>query len=102
MANTTLHSFVRDLANVPPKGSAAPPRSIRAKDLDGNFKKATVIPPGGTRPAYGVRYTQDGTILTNIGGSLPSGAIAKQFDVCENGTPVQYWLVYWEEEPTLG
>lgn len=32
---------------------------------------------------------------------LPDGAIAKEFDVCENGEPKKYWFIVWEEKPNL-
>jgi hypothetical protein len=81
MATIDLHLFERDLANIPGKGSSAPPRTIRAKDLDGNNKKLTLLPDQSETPSYTVEYTQDGTLLKFEG---------KEFDVCENGTPVKY------------
>lgn len=35
------------------------------------------------------------------GGGLPDGAIAKEFDICENGQPTTYWFAVWENEPDL-
>jgi hypothetical protein len=35
------------------------------------------------------------------GAGLPAGAIAKEFDICENGQPTTYWFVVWEEEPVI-
>ena len=32
---------------------------------------------------------------------LPEGAIAIEFDVCENGSPTSYWFIVWEEEPVI-
>jgi hypothetical protein len=81
MATIDLHLFERDLANIPGKGSSAPPRTIKAKDLDENNKKLTLLPDQSETPAYTVEYTQDGTRLKFEG---------KEFDVCENGTPVKY------------
>ena len=81
MAKIDLHSFERDLTNKPGDGSSAPPRSIRAKDLDGNFKKVTLLPDTSETPAYTVEYTADGTKLKLEG---------KEFDVCENGQPAKY------------
>ena len=63
MATIDLHLFERDLANKPGKGSMAPPRTIRAKDLDGNNKKLTLLQGEGTPPSYTVKYTPDGIIL---------------------------------------
>jgi hypothetical protein len=64
MARPDLHKFKRDLSNVPAPGSDAPPRTIRASDLDGNFTKVTVIePPRESPPSYTVEYTKDGTVL---------------------------------------
>ena len=63
MARIDLHLFERDLANKPGKGSSAPPRTIRAKDLDNNNKKLTVLQGEGSPPSYTVKYTPDGIIL---------------------------------------
>ena len=95
-----LHLFEKDLKNKSLVGSTAPPRTIRAKDLDDNNRKLTVLQGEGDPPAYRVKYTKDGTVLTDIQ-SLPENAIAKQFSVCENGTPTSYWFVVWNEEPEL-
>ena len=95
-----LHLFERDLKIKPPLGSNAPPRTIRAKDLDENNRKLTILKSEGDPPAYRVKYTKDGTVLTDIQG-LPPNAIAKEFDVCENGSPTSYWFVVWNEEPQL-
>lgn len=87
MAQPDLHKFERDLANRPTKGSNAPPVSIRAKDLDGNYKKVTVIRPTNnvaSLPDYEPRYKKDGTELRFA---------AADFDVCENGQPVKYRLL---------
>lgn len=95
-----LHLFERDLKNKPIVGSNAPPRTIRAKDLDDNNRKLTVLQGEGDPPAYRVKYTKDGTVLTDIQ-SLPENAIAKQFFICENGSPKSYYFVVWNEEPQL-
>lgn len=98
MARPELHLFERDLANKPGNGSSAPPRTIRAKDLDGNFRRLTLIEPEGSPKSYTVQYTADGVRLTGISG-MPEGATFKQFDVCENGQPMQYWMVTWDQNP---
>ena len=95
-----LHLFERDLKNKPSSGSNAPPRTIRAKDLDGNNKRLTLLEGEGDPPAYRVKYTKEGTVLTDIRG-LPSDAIAKEFDICENGSATSYWFVVWDEKPEL-
>jgi hypothetical protein len=95
-----LHLFEKDLKNKSLVGSNAPPRTIRAKDLDDNNRKLTVLQGEGDPPAYRVKYTKDGTVLTDIQ-SLPENAIAKEFDVCENGSPTSYYFVVWNEEPQL-
>lgn len=80
-----------------------PPITIKAKDLDGNFALTTVIEnPEETddKKSYKVKYGEEGTYLTDIKG-LPPDAIAKEFDVCENGAPRKWWFVVWEEEPEL-
>jgi hypothetical protein len=35
------------------------------------------------------------------GTGLPAGAIAKEFVVCENGQPTDYWFLVWESEPEI-
>ena len=95
-----LHRFQDDLLKKPALGSMAPPRTIKAKDLDDNHLKLRLLKGEGTPPAYKVKYTKLGTIITDIQG-LPANAIAKEFDVCENGTPTSYWFVVWNNEPTL-
>jgi hypothetical protein len=101
VADIDLHRFKEDLEKVPPKGSNAPPRSISATDLDGNFDKVTVLPSKTDPPEYQVSYREDGVLLSEFKAGLPEGAFAKQFDVCENGQPIQYWFVVWEQEPEL-
>jgi hypothetical protein len=71
MASPDLHKFERDLLNRPGPGSNAPPVSIRAKNLDENYKKVTLIASDQDPPLYRVRYTPDGTRLTSL---LPDGA----------------------------
>jgi hypothetical protein len=66
MATIDLHLFERDLANKPGKGSSAPPRTIRAKDLDGNNKRLTLLQGDGDPPSYTVKYTSDGTVITGL------------------------------------
>jgi hypothetical protein len=100
MAKPDLHKFEKDLKNKPADGSTAPPRTIKAKDLDDNNKKLTLLKSDETPPSYKVKYTADGTIITDIQG-LPKDAIAKKFFICENGTPSGYWFVVWNEEPEL-
>jgi hypothetical protein len=72
MADIDLHLFREDLAKVPPKGSDQPPRTIRAADLDGNFKKVTVLPSEEIPPEYTVEYRDDGVVLKDLKG-LPDG-----------------------------
>ena len=100
MSKIDLHKFRSDLAKKPAAGVNAPPIGIRAEDLDGNFRQVTLIDGEGSPPPYRVKYTKDGTIITDIT-SLPEGAEYKEFDICENGQPVQYWFVVWREEPQL-
>jgi hypothetical protein len=66
MARPDLHLFERDLLNKPSNGSNAPPRTIRARDLDTNNKKLTLLQGEGNPPSYTVKYTQDGTIITGL------------------------------------
>jgi hypothetical protein len=66
MALPDLHLFEKDLKNKPGPGSNAPPVSIRAADLDGNYKKITLIESDQDPPLYEVEYTEDGTRLTRL------------------------------------
>ena len=66
MARPDLHLFERDLLNKPSNGSNAPPRTIRARDLDTNNKKLTLLQGEGDPPSYTVKYTQDGIIITGL------------------------------------
>jgi hypothetical protein len=100
MSRIDLHKFEQDLKNKPGLGSMDAPRTIKAKKLDDNNKKLTLLKGEGEPPPYQVKYTPEGTIITDIQG-LPANAIAKEFDVCENGTPTSYWFVVWNNEPTL-
>jgi hypothetical protein len=68
-----LHLFERDLKNKPIAGSNEPPRTIRAKNLDDNNKKLTLLQGAGDPPLYEVEYTTDGTRITRI---LPNGRVA--------------------------
>jgi hypothetical protein len=73
MAKADLHEFKEDLKNKPGPGSDAPPRTVRASDLDGNFKKVMLIESNDVDPVpYEVEYTEDGTILKNLK-QLPDG-----------------------------
>jgi hypothetical protein len=63
-----LHKFRDDLNKRPPRGSSAPPRTIRAADLDENFQKVSIIPPDDNKrfPSYQVERTAQGTRLKNL------------------------------------
>jgi hypothetical protein len=74
-----LHLFREDVRAAPPPGSNAPPVTIRARDLDGNYKKVTLLKGDGSPPLYEVEYTEDGTRITRI---LPKG---------ENKGDLLYW-----------
>lgn len=71
MALPDLHYFKDDLAKTPGKGSNAPPVSIRAQDLDDNYKKTTLIESNENPPLYQLEYLEDGTRITRI---MPDGA----------------------------
>jgi len=60
-ANSALHIFANDLANKVTGKSSAPPRSIRAADLDGNFKALTLIPSANI--PYTINVGADGTSI---------------------------------------
>lgn len=70
MSGPDLHKFKDDLQNRPGPGSNAPPRTIRAKDLDENFKKVTVQKSDKSPKLYEVKYTKDGIIFTRL---MPDG-----------------------------
>ena len=70
-----LHLFERDLTKKPMVGDMSPPRTIRAKDLDGNNAKLTLLKGEGDPPLYEVKYTKEGTIITSIFPEAPSGAV---------------------------
>jgi hypothetical protein len=73
MAQAHLHRFRDDLKNAPGPGSDAPPRSIRAKDLDENFRKVMVIESDEVDPVpYELEYFDEGTRLKNLK-TLPDG-----------------------------
>jgi hypothetical protein len=67
-----LHIFKDDLAKIAPKGSNAPPRSISARALDGNFRRVTLLPSEDIPPTYSVEYKEDGTIIKDIR-TVPDG-----------------------------
>ena len=76
------------------EGGLIPPlRAIPKKPSDPNNKY--LAPDGGNngKPSWK-------TFPEPVSG-LPSGATAKQFDVCEDGEPKQYWFLTWEEEPNI-
>lgn len=31
---------------------------------------------------------------------LPEGAVFREFNICENGNPINYWMPTWTEDPT--
>lgn len=70
MTAPDLHKFKDDLAKRPALGTLAPPRIVKAQDLDDNFRKTTLLEGAGNPKLYEVRYTKDGTRITRI---LPDG-----------------------------
>jgi hypothetical protein len=76
MNEIDLHKFEDDLklrATTFGTTRHTPPVCIRAKDLDGNYKKVTLIESDQEPPLYNLQYTKDGTRLTRL---LPDGAAA--------------------------
>jgi hypothetical protein len=61
-----LHKFEQDLKNKPGLGSMDAPRTIKAKKLDDNNKKLTLLKGEGTPALYEVKYTPEGTLITRI------------------------------------
>lgn len=74
------------------------PSTVSASKLDANFAAVTVINPPDE--SYRVEYDAKGIILANLRG-VPDGATARQFNVCDNGTPRTYWMLTWDTEPEL-
>jgi hypothetical protein len=66
MARPDLHKFEKSLNNNPGLGSTDEPRTIKAKNLDDNNKKLTLLKGEGTPELYEVKYTTDGTRITRI------------------------------------
>ena len=60
--SSSLHLFADDLKSKVRGNSAAPPRSIRAADLDANFKIVTIIPNDDI--PYTVNTSKEGTSIT--------------------------------------
>ena len=83
-----LHKFERDLRHKPSPGSNAPPRTIRAKDLDENNKKLTLLQGEGTPPSYTVKYTSDGVIISGL---LPTPPTASGLHVLTVSGGVLSW-----------
>jgi hypothetical protein len=84
MPNPSLVKFRDYLTASPPKGSTAPPRTIKADDLDWNFKNCTVIDSQSTgSPIYEAQYSQEGTelIFTANGRAVTW----REIDVCVDG-----------------
>ena len=66
MNRPDLHRFEQDLKNKPGLGSTDAPRTIKAKKLDDNNKKLTLLKGEGTPALYEVKYTPEGTLITRI------------------------------------
>lgn len=86
MPNPSLIKFRDYLTARPPKGSSAPPRTIKADDLDGNFKRCTVnksqVQFNG-QPVYDVLYSSEGTELVfQVDGRY---AYWREIDICVDG-----------------
>jgi len=75
MSKIDLHKFRSDLLKKPPVGVNAPPIGIRAKDLDENFRKVTLIDGPGNPPQYRVKHTKGGTILTDLLPARPASGL---------------------------
>jgi len=100
--NKNVKVFGDYLKIQPSEGSNASPVSLKAKDLDDAFATTTLIKnpdESDAKRGYSVEYKPEGTYIK--GRWLPQKAEAKKFDVCENGQPKEYWLLTWDEEPTL-
>jgi hypothetical protein len=66
MARPELHDFERLAKNKPAKGSNDYPVAIKAKHLDENWKRTTLLEGSGEPKLYEVEYTKDGTRITKI------------------------------------
>jgi hypothetical protein len=88
MPNPSLIKFRDYLTARPPRGSSSPPRTIKADDLDGNFKRCTVnASQAGSEfssgAVYDVRYTSEGTEL--IFSPMGRAATWREIDICVDG-----------------
>lgn len=67
-------------------------------------KESPYVPEDGSQSSVSAQasggYDED-AMGGGGGAGLPAGAIAKEFDVCENGQAKTYWFVVWEQEPDL-
>lgn len=72
------------LQQTPPQSSSISYSPIPSSQVQSSVKSRD-IPPPQQQPSSG----------------LPEGATAKQFDVCENGEPKQYWFIVWDKKPVL-
>jgi hypothetical protein len=90
MPNPSLVKFRDYLTASPPKGSTAPPRTIKADDLDGNFRRCTVNKSQvqfnnsvNAGPLYDVQYTAEGTeLIFSAGGRY---VYWREIDICVDG-----------------
>jgi hypothetical protein len=93
MAIPRLYTFSHDAQSRP----ASP---LKAKELDGNFQRLRLLESLQNPPAYTLVCSDEGVRITGISGlPSPDTVQAKQFDVCENGTPVTYWMLTWPQNP---
>jgi hypothetical protein len=99
---SVLYKFSESLTG---QDKSGPPYKISAGKLDQNFQACSPIPQDGdsdiivtqTKDGWKLELKQD---LLDQGSGLPAGVVFKQFDVCENGQPVQYWMATRDEDPS--
>jgi hypothetical protein len=84
MPNPSLIKFRDYLTARPPRGSSSPPRTIKADDLDSNFKRCTLT-ENGTIGAdiYRPQYTSEGTEL--VFSANGREAFWQEIDICVDG-----------------
>jgi hypothetical protein len=82
MINNFLVVFRQYLNTPSSKGSAAPPVSIKASDLDKNFQVVNLLP--SEQGVYDAQYTDKGTQLIFMYKDKP--AYWQKISLCVNGT----------------
>jgi len=81
-----------------PDTKGEPPRQVSAGKLDRNFARCMPLPYDGPTPPYRVNFSKSGWRLVDLTG-LPADAKSREVTLCENGVPVNKWILFWDENP---